>query len=493
MYTCGPTVYNYAHIGNLAAYIYADTLRRFLEFSGFEVRHIVNITDVGHLSADDINQADSGEDKMLKAALREKKTPWEIAKFYTERFFEDRDRLNIKKAQHYPRATAHVKQMIQITETLLEKSLAYEKNGNVFFDVEKFDGYGKLSGKKLEELKHGARLEDHPDKQHSYDFALWLKAPKNHLMQWESPWSQGYPGWHIECSAMSMEYLGETLDIHTGGEDHVFPHHENEIAQSEGCTGAPFANYWFHNRFLLVEGAKMSKSKGNFYVLADVLERGFDPMTFRMLILSSHYRSNVNFTWQGMEQAARNLDKITRWWEKISQLAGEESEKSDRQISGQTIKKNAKIATEAMPSLPSLRDKQDKKLGGRKSKSDNSAYQAAEEKITAALTDDLNTPLALSELYELINQTNRQADQGELTSGEAQSLLNLWKKLNQVFGLLLTAPGKEISQEIENLAQKRQAARKQKDFTLSDQLRDQIEARGFQVEDTPEGQKIRSK
>jgi cysteinyl-tRNA synthetase len=463
MYTCGPTVYNYAHIGNLAAYLYADTLRRFLEFSGYEVRHIVNITDVGHLSADDVNQADSGEDKMLKAALREKKTPWEIAKFYTERFFEDRDRLNIKKAQSYPRATAHVDQMIKITETLVKKGLAYEKNGNVFFDVEKFDGYGKLSGKKLAELKHGVRLEDHPDKQHSYDFALWLKAPKNHLMQWDSPWSRGYPGWHIECSAMSMEYLGETLDIHTGGEDHVFPHHENEIAQSEGCTGTPFAHFWFHNRFLLVDGAKMSKSKGNFYVLADILEKGFDPMAFRMLILSSHYRSNVNFTWQSLEQAAKNLDKIARWQEKISALAGPKKIQADGQASDKNAKMNSPLV------------------------------QEAHTKIQAALEDDLNTPLALSELYELISQSNRQIDAGESGQANARELLKFWDKINQVFGLILPSATEKLPEEIEKLARKRQTAREQKDFKLADELRDQIEARGFQVEDTPEGQKIRSK
>jgi len=320
MYSCGPTVYNYAHIGNLTAYTYADLLKRYLEYSGYEVRHIMNITDVGHLTEDDINQADSGEDKMLKAALREKKTPLEIADFYTEKFFEDAEKLNLEKASYYPRATVHIPQMIKIIGKLIEKDLAYEKNGNVFYDVEKFQDYGKLSKKKIEDLKSGARLEKHPDKKHPYDFALWLKAPKEHLLKWESPWSLGYPGWHIECSAMSMEYLGETLDIHTGGEDHVFPHHENEIAQSEGFSGKPFANFWFHNHFLLVDGGKMSKSKGNFYTLKDVLSKGYTAMDFRILVISSHYQSNINFTWDGIEQAKKNIEKIYRFIENLNKI-----------------------------------------------------------------------------------------------------------------------------------------------------------------------------
>ena len=257
MYTCGPTVYGKVHIGNIRAYMTADLLRRVLEHAGFEVRHIKNITDVGHLTEDDVAQGDSGEDKIEKKARTEKKTPEEIARFYENYFRETEKKMNIRPAHFFPRATAHVPQMIALIEILIRKNHAYEKNGNVFLDVTSFENYGQLSGNTLDRLKVGARLEEHPDKRHSWDFALWLKAPVGHLMHWASPWSEGYPGWHIECSAMSMEYLGEQFDIHTGGEDNIFPHHEAEIAQSECATGhASFARYWIHSRHLLFNGAE---------------------------------------------------------------------------------------------------------------------------------------------------------------------------------------------------------------------------------------------
>lgn len=471
MYNCGPTVYDYAHIGNLNAYLFADTLRRFLEYKGYEVRQIMNITDVGHLSADDVNQADSGEDKMLKAAKREKKTPMDIANFYADTFFEDLENLNIKKAAYYPRATAHVPQMIKMVQTLIEKGLAYEANGNVFYDVEKFENYGKLSNKKLDELKHGARLEDHPDKKHPYDFALWLKAPKEHLMKWESPWSVGYPGWHIECSAMSMQYLGQTMDIHTGGEDHIFPHHENEIAQSEGATGQSFSNYWMHVHFLLVDGQKMSKSKGNFFTLKNVLDKGYSPMAFRLLVLSSHYRSNLNFTWQSMDQAQKNLEKTQRFVDKLKEI---QDKKFD------------------------LEDREDLDL---------STYRIRFEE---AMDDDLNTPQALSVLYELISEINKDLADNRLDSTEAKNTLTLWEKMNQVFGLRLekkislllskninlsdsAAVNTDIPKEILELANERLKARLNEDFKKSDELRDKISELGYLAEDTAEGQKIRKK
>src|SRR4030042_4308025 len=328
MYVCGPTVYDYIHIGNIRAYIAADILRRYLEYSGFEARMIKNITDVGHLTRDDVAQADSGEDKMLVALRREKsakggsafsgKTPEEIAKFYEEYFHKTEEEINILPAHYFPKATAHIQQMIKIISALIKKGCAYEKNGNVFFDVTKFADYGKLSGNTLENLKVGARLEEHPDKKHPWDFALWLKAPEKHLLKWDSPWSLGYPGWHIECSAMSMEYLGETIDIHTGGEDNIFPHHEAEIAQSECATGKKFVNYWIHARHILVGGKKMSKSKGNFYRLEDVKKKGYDPMVLRLAMLSSHYRGQMNFTWEVMDQAKNNLQKISSFISAVS-------------------------------------------------------------------------------------------------------------------------------------------------------------------------------
>ena len=452
MYNCGPTVYDYAHIGNLYAFLFADILRRYLEYQGYEVRQIMNITDVGHLTADDVNQADSGQDKMLKAALREKKTPEEIANFYTEKFFEDLEKLNIKKAAYYPRATAHISQIIKLIEVLLEKGLAYEKNGNVFYDVKKFKDYGKLSGKKIADLKTGARLEEHPDKRHPYDFALWLKAPKNHLMKWESPWSLGYPGWHIECSAMSMEYLGETLDIHTGGEDHIFPHHENEIAQSEGATGKPFSRSWLHVRFLLVNGEKMSKSKGNFYILRDILQKGYSPMDFRLLFLSSHYRASSNFTWRAMDQAHTNLEKIVRFVEELQQV------------------KTPQAAADSSVNLNLFQ------------------YQQAFEE---ALADDLNTPRALAVIFELVTDTNKKLSAGKLSTEEAAAILTLWNKMNSVLGLKLEKTLFDVPDEIKNLLRIREAARQAKDFEKSDTIRKEIEAAGYQVEDTPQGQKVR--
>lgn len=454
MYSCGPTVYDYAHIGNLAAYIYADLLKRYLEYSGYEVRHIMNITDVGHLTDDDIGQADSGDDKMLKATLREKKGPMEIAKFYTDNFFKDIEKLNIEKANYYPRATAHIPQMIKIIESLIEKGLAYEKNGNVFYDVEKFEGYGKLSNKKLEELKHGARLEDHPDKKHPYDFALWLKAPKDHILKWESPWSLGYPGWHIECSAMSTEYLGETLDIHSGGEDHIFPHHENEIAQSEGFSEKPFANFWVHNHFLLVDGGKMSKSKGNFYILKDVLDKGYSAMDFRMLILSSHYQSNVNFTWDSLQQAKKNNEKIARFLEKLEEI----------------LEKNTDLNIDF-----------------------NIDLDAYKGKIKKAMDDNLNSALALSVVYELISEINQKISKNNLGVEEAKKILGFWKDVNKIFGLKFENEKNKIPEKITELVQEREIARKNKNFEKSDELRDEIEKFGYSVEDTANGQVIRKK
>ncbi len=456
MYTCGPTVYDYAHIGNLTAYTYADLLRRYLEYKGYKVKQVVNITDVGHLTDDDVNQADSGEDKMLKAALREKKTPQEIAKYYTQAFFSDIKKLNIQKASYYPRATRHIPQMIKIIQSLLKKNLAYEKNGNVFFDVKRFKNYGKLSGKKIFQLKTGARLEDHPDKKNPFDFALWLKAPQEHLLKWKSPWSLGYPGWHIECSAMAIEHLGKTLDIHSGGEDHIFPHHENEIAQSESYTGQPFSRFWFHNRFLLVDGQKMSKSKGNFYTLKDILEKGYSPMAFRLLVLSSHYRSNLNFVWSTMQQAQKNLDRISNF-----------------------VKELKKISQQKKP-FSSKSNPKEKEIN----------FEKFLFQFEKALDNDLNSPLALSVLLQAISQVNQKIQQKNLQSQEAKKGLKFWEKINQVLGLKLEKKKLDLPPEIIRWAKERQALRKIKDFKKADKKRRQIETRGFIIEDLPNGYKI---
>jgi cysteinyl-tRNA synthetase len=450
MYTCGPTVYDYIHIGNIRAYMMADTIRRYLEYSGFEVRMIKNITDVGHLTDDDVAQGDSGEDKLLKAAGKEKKTPEEIAKFYEDYFKQTEKEMNILPAQYFPRATAHIPQMIKIIEGLVQKGFAYEKNGNVFFDVTKFADYGKLSGNTLENLKVGARLEEHPDKKNPWDFALWLKAPKKHLLKWESPWSLGYPGWHIECSAMSTEYLGNTLDIHTGGEDNIFPHHEAEIAQTESYTGQKFTNFWVHVRHLFVDGKKMSKSKGNFYKLDDIKEKGFSPMDLRLLLLSSHHRSRLNFTWDALEQARKNVQKINDFILNLEAI-------SSRNILVSTIWDNQKYI----------------------------------EKFEAAMDDDLNTPLALSTFYELTTVANKLIAENSLSSEDAKKILAFWKKINSVFGIILAGQA-EIPQEIKDLVQKREDARKGKDFKKSDDLRAIIEKKGYVLKDTKDGTTVKS-
>jgi cysteinyl-tRNA synthetase len=447
MYSCGPTVYDFVHIGNIKSYLTADTLRRYLEYLGYEVRHIKNITDVGHLTQDDLAQGDTGEDKIEKKAREQKKTPQEIAEFYENYFHEAEDKANILRAHKFPRASAHIAQMIKIISGLIEKGYAYEKNGNVFYDVTKFSEYGKLSGNTLENLKVGARLEKHPDKLNPWDFALWLKAPKEHIMKWESPWSLGYPGWHIECSAMAMEYLGDTLDIHTGGEDNIFPHHEAEIAQSEAYTGKKFCNFWTHTRLLLVDGEKMSKSKGNFYRLEDIIEKGYDPMAVRLLFLSAHYKSQLNFTWQSLDQAKSNIQRISDW---IKNLENLKIEKSQSLTSGEGEIDFGYI------------------------------YQ---KRFEAAMDDDLNTPLALSVIYELITETNKLLAENKLGKKEAQDILKLWQRINKVFGLKIEKKTESIPDEINNLAKERKAARNDKNFQLSDELRGKIEKMGYIIED----------
>lgn len=441
MYVCGPTVYNYIHIGNIRAYVFADTLRRMLEDAGYEVRLIKNITDVGHLTDDDVAQGDSGEDKIEQKAKAEKKTPAEIAEFFENYFHQTEKATNILPAHYFPRATAHIPQMIKLIEVLIEHGHAYEKNGNVFLDVTTFPEYGKLSGNTLENLKVGARLEEHPDKKHPWDFVLWLKSPKGHLMHWSSPWSEGYPGWHIECSAMSMEYLGDTLDIHTGGEDNIFPHHEAEIVQSEGVTDKPFVRYFLHTRHILVNGEKMSKSKGNFYTLENVTERGFTPMDLRMLFLGAHYRSQMNFTWEALEQAKKNKEAIFNVMERL----------------------HADSGTSGLDGGEEL------------------------ERVRQAIQDDLNTPLALAITLELATKINTTIDKGEAVN--AAALKPVLEKIWFLFGLVREEV--PVPKEIEDLAKERETARTNKNFAESDRLRAAIEKHGYKVEDVASGYRLK--
>lgn len=445
MYVCGPTVYDFLHSGNLLSYMTADTLRRYLEYQGYEVRMIKNITDVGHLTEDDIGQGDSGDDKFVRKALKEKKTPAEIADFYEAYFHEKENEINILRAQYFPKATAHIPQMIKIISKLIEKGYAYEVNGNVFYDVTKFADYGKLSGNTLENLKVGARLEEHPDKKNPWDFALWLKAPKEHLLKWESPWSLGYPGWHIECSAMSSEYLGDTFDIHTGGEDNIFPHHEAEIAQSESYSGKKFVNFWIHTRFLLVDGKKMSKSKENFFTLEDIKEKGYDPMILRLFFLSGHHRSQLNFTWKVIDQAKTNLQKISDWISNLEKIVANPAKVEPLDFKGSTLNKYQKRFEEAMD-------------------------------------DDLNTPLALSVLYELITETNKSIADNKLGNEDAKDILALWEKMNKVFGLIIMEK-EAIPEKVLEVAEERKTARENKDFKASDELRKRLEKLGYAIED----------
>ncbi len=425
MYNCGPTVYDYVHIGNYRTYLMADFLRRAFEYLGYEVKQIKNITDVGHLTQEDI---EAGEDKMIKAAKREKKSPYDIARFYEDVFHKDEEKLNILPAHKFPKATEYVPQMIEMIKKLMEKGYAYEINGSVFYDIEKFKNYGKLSGNTLDNLKTGARLEAHPDKKNPYDFALWLKADSTHIMRWDSPWSRGYPGWHIECSAMSSSNLGETIDIHTGGEDNVFPHHEDEIAQSEAANGVKFVNYWVHGRHLMVDGEKMSKSKENFYPLSEIEKRGFNPLALRYLYLTAHFQSQLNFTWKSLEASQNALNRLYNF------MASLDEDKSEKNI-----------------------EKYDKKF-------------------KAALENNLDTPRALAIVWEMIKSEDFSA------SDKKTTLL----KFDKVLGLNLDKIKKEIiiiPKEIEKLARNREEARKNKDWDKADELRREIEKAGFVVKD----------
>ena len=451
IYVCGPTVYGYIHIGNIRAYLMADILRRALTHRGYEVRMIKNITDVGHLTQDDVAQGDTGEDKIAAKAAAEKKTPEEIARFYENYFHETEEKLNILPSHFYPRATEHIPHMIRMIEGLIAKGHAYEKNGNVFFDVTSFPNYGKLSGNTLAQLKVGARLEQHPDKKNPWDFALWLAAPKGHLMQWDSPWSRGYPGWHIECSAMSMEYLGDSFDIHTGGEDNIFPHHEAEIAQSEGYSDKPFTRYWMHTRHLLVDNEKMSKSKGNFYTLEDITAKGYTPMDLRLSLLLSQYTATMNFTWERMQQAKENRRTLDRFAQRLATYATSATEHDQERIDVGAVRK----------------------------------------KFDDALDDSLNTPLALSVLFALITEGNVLMDEKRLANPE--DVRTIVDKMLSVLGIFVADEGETIPKEITNLALRRKHARTEKDFVTSDRLREEIEAKGYRIEDVPTGYVLKKK
>ncbi|QQS61663.1 MAG: cysteine--tRNA ligase [Candidatus Moraniibacteriota bacterium] len=453
LYTCGPTVYGKIHIGNIRSYLMADTLRRVLLLEGYKVRHIKNITDVGHLTADNIAQGDSGEDKIEKKAKEEQTTPEKITRVYEDYFHKTEQKMNILDADLFPKATEHIPQMISLIQKLLDSNHAYISNQNIFLDVTSFPEYGKLSGNSLEKLKTGARLAKHPDKKNPWDFALWLKADENHLMQWDSPWGKGYPGWHIECSAMSMTYLGESFDIHTGGEDNIFPHHEAEKAQSECATGKPFVKYWVHLRHLLIQNQKMSKSKGTLLTLEDVESKGFSATDLRLAFLSSHYRSPMNFTWESLEQSQKNKEKIQSFLLELSRI----QEKEEKQNNYFDI-------------TPYISD------------------------FKKALEDDLNTPQALSIIYEMMHAVYIAIHNNSFSSTNAQEILSFWETANSVLGLNLKKEKEyTLPENIEKILQERQIARENKNYILADTLRKKIESFGYEIQDTQETQTIQKK
>jgi cysteinyl-tRNA synthetase len=450
MYHCGPTVYSSPHIGNFRAFLLADLLRRFFASQGYEVHQVMNITDVGHMTADD---EDRGQDKMDAAAQREKLDPYALARKYEDEFRECLEVLRFRLPHELPRATEHIEQMGLIIGDLLQRGFAYQVNGNVYFDISRFPEYGKLSKRVLDELEEGARVAVNAEKRDPRDFALWKVDPK-HLMQWPAPFAggeRGFPGWHIECSAMSMHYLGQSFDIHTGGEDNLFPHHECEIAQSEAHTGQPFVGHWLHVSHLQVDGAKMSKSAGNFFTVRDILERGFSGLELRYALMRVQYRQRLNFTLEGLEDARAAIGRVQQ----------------------------------ARTRLVRVRDGQ--QPGGHDGLGE--AIAAAERNFAAALTDDLNTSGALAAVFGLVSAVNKAAPDA---SGAAVAL-GAFGRFEDALGVLGAEPEAEVlhgDEELTGLLADRAAARENRDFAAADRIRDQILERGYKVIDSPQGPRL---
>jgi len=444
IYNCGLTVYDYAHIGNLRTYTFTDILRRYLEYKGFVVKQVMNFTDVGHMFQD----VDIGRDKMEEAAKKENKDPWLIADFFIKAFLEDSKLMNFEEPMVRPRATEHIKEMIDMVQKLIENGYAYVVNGSVYFDVSRFKDYGKLSGNTIDKLKTGAggRVEFNPDKRNQFDFALWINDPE-HIMNWKSPWCEkGYPGWHIECSAMSIKYLGETIDIHTGGEDNIFPHHESEIAQSEGATGKPFVRYWMHVRHLLVNNEKMSKSLGNFYTLKDLLRKGYSAKALRYLMLSANYRTSLNFTEESLKNAEKTINGLIDFVDKMRELKvkGENNQKISEKIN------------------------------------------ETKKKFEESMDDDLNAPLALATIFELVNEVNKAIDEKNISEKNLHDVYNVMMEFDKVLGVLEHEKEK-LPKDIIDLIIKREGYRKRGDFAAADKIRGELAEKGVLVEDSPEG------
>ena len=436
MYSCGPTVYSQAHMGNMRAYLFMDTLRRVIRMNGYKLLGVMNITDVGHLTSD----ADEGEDKMQSAAKKTGKSPWEIAEHFTDLFFRDTARLNIEKPEIVAKATDHIADMLEFVEALVKKGYGYETSDGVYFDISKFPSYGKLSGNtRLDDNIAGARVDVNSEKRNPADFALWKKAPKEHIMQWDSPWGRSYPGWHIECSTMSRKYLGDVFDIHTGGVDHIPIHHENEIAQSEALLGHPAVNYWMHVEFMQVDGRKMSKSLGNTYTLDELEEKGYSPMDFRYFCLNTHYRKKLNFTFEGMDGAKTAYSRLLAL---VGACKHAESGATDPEI-----------------------------------------IRQFDKAFLDAVSDDLNIPLGLGELWTL------------LKNPPSRDIYDAAMRADKVLALSLDKCDEkkddDVPADIRDIAERRFAARKAKNWAESDALRAELAEKGWSVADSKDGYSLK--
>ncbi len=437
MYVCGPTVYDFFHIGNARPFIVFDVLRRYLEYRGYEVTYVQNFTDV--------------DDKIIRRAAEENSTMQEVSERFIGEYFADADRLGIKRATVHPKATEHINEIIDLISRLEEKGMAYAAEDGVYFDTSRFPEYGKLSKQSLEDLNAGARVEVDQNKKNPADFALWKKQ-KPGEPAWDSPWGKGRPGWHIECSAMSTKYLGQTIDIHAGGQDLIFPHHENEIAQSEGASGKPFARYWLHNGFINIENEKMSKSLGNFFTVRDI-SRDYDLEIIRFFMLSAHYRNPVNFSREMLEQAPNGLTRLYH----------------------------------AQRDLAHIAENADRKDMNREERAKAEELEEYRKRFNEAMEDDLNTADALSVIFELVRDINAYIKQG-ISAGFAKWALGFLMEFADVLGLLSKQQG-QLDQEIEDLVAERERARKRKDWALADKIRDDLKERGIIIEDTPQGVK----
>lgn len=439
IYSCGPTVYGFAHIGNLRAYVFADMLRRYLEFKGYTVRQVMNLTDL--------------DDKTIRASKEQRMSLREYTDRYIRFFFEDIDLLKIKRADVYPRVTEHISEMVGMIKILLDKGYAYRKDGSIYFKVSEFRDYGKLAKIDLSQIKPGATVEaDEYEKEDVRDFALW-KGKKEGEPFWATDIGEGRPGWHIECSAMSTRYLGNTIDIHTGGIDNIFPHHQNEIAQSEAATGQKFVRYWMHCEHLLVDNKKMSKSLGNIIDLREVLNRGYETEALRYLFVSSHYRSKLNFTWESIGQASNTLDRLNQF---VERLRDYKSKTQDSEEVALLIRSTA-------------------------------------EKFESDMDNDLNSPGAFAAIFDLVGKVNPAMEEGSLSSGDAKLVFELMLKFDAVSNILTLKEKAELSREIESLIREREKARKRKDFKIADEIRKRLEDMGIVMEDTKEGVRWRKK